>query len=45
MKAIDFAAKSPPKGKDHYKPEHYFEDILEVDHLIEGQFSKDIMFE
>ena len=25
MKAIDVAAKSPPKGKDRPDPEHYFE--------------------
>lgn len=45
MKAIDVAAKSPPKGKDSYKPKHYFEDVLEAARLIEGQCSKDIMFE
>ena len=45
MKAIDVAAKSPPKGKDHYAPVHYFEDVLEVARLIEGQCSKDIIFE
>ena len=45
MKAIDVAAKSPPKGKDRYEPEHYFEDVLEAARLIEGQCSKDIMFE
>ena len=45
MKAIDVAAKSPPKGKDHHAPEHYFEDVLEAARLIEGQCSKDIIFE
>ena len=45
MKTIDVAAKSPPKGKDHQAPEHYFEDVLEAARLIEGQCSKDIMFE
>ena len=45
MKAIDIAAKSPPKGKDHPEPEHYFEDVPEAARLIEGQCSKDIMFE
>ena len=45
MKAIDVVVKSPPKGKDHDEPEHYFEDVLEAAHLIEGQCSKDIMFE
>ena len=45
MKAIDVAVKSPPKGKDRHKPEHYFEDVLVAARLIEGQCSKDIMFE
>ena len=45
MKAIDVATKSPPKGKDHHAPEHYFEDVLEGARLIEGQCSEDIIFE
>ena len=45
MKAIDVAAKSPSKGKDRPEPEDYFEDVLEAARLIEGQCSKDIIFE
>ena len=45
MKAIDVAAKSPPKGKERPEPEHYCEDVLEAARLIEGQCSKDIIFE
>ena len=45
MKAIDVATKSPPKGKDRPELEHYFEDVLEAARLIEGQCSKNIMFE
>ena len=45
MKATDVAAKSPPKGKDHHAPEHYFEDVLESARLIEGQCSKNMIFE
>ena len=45
MKATDIAAKSPPGGKDHHTLEQYFEDVLEGARLIEGQCSKDIMFE
>ena len=45
MKASDVAAKSPPKGKDHHALEHYFEDVLEVARVIEGQCSKDMIFE
>ena len=45
MKAVVVAVEGPPGGKDHRKPERYFEDILEGARLIEGQCSKDIMFE
>ena len=45
MKAIDVATKSPPKGKDRPEPEHHFGDVLEAARLIEGQCSKDIIFE
>ena len=45
IKAVDVAAKSPPKGKYRNEPEHYFEDVLEAARLIEGQCSKDIIFE
>ena len=45
MKAVDVAAKGPPTGKDRNEPEHYFEDVLEAARLIEGQCSKNIMFE
>ena len=45
MKAIDVAVKSPPKGKDLHELEHYFEDVLVAARLIEGQCSKDMMFE
>ena len=45
MKAIDVAARSPPKGKDRYETEHYFEYVLEAARLVEGQCLKDIMFE
>ena len=43
MKATDIATWGPPEGQDTAK--HYFEEVLEGAHLIEGQCSKDIMFE
>ena len=45
MKVANVAAISPPEGKDHRTPGHYFEDVLEGARLIEGQCSKDVMFE
>ena len=45
MTGTDIAAQSPPKDKDLNMPEHYFEYVLEGARLIEGQCSKNIMFE
>ena len=45
MKAADVVVKGPPGGKDHRTPERYLDDVLEGARLIEGQCSKDIMFE
>ena len=45
MKAIDVATKSPPKGKVRPERKRYFEDVLEAASLIEGQRSKNIIFE
>ena len=45
MKADVVAVEGPPGGKDHRKLERYFEDVLEGARLIEGQCSKENMFE
>ena len=45
MKATDVATAGPPEGKDHRKPERYFEDVLEGARIVEGQCSKDVMFD
>ena len=45
MKAAIVVVECPPEDKDHRTPEHYLNDVLEGAHLIEGQCSKDIMFE
>lgn len=45
MKATVVAVEGPPGGKDHRMPERYFGDVLEGARLIEGQCSKDLMFE
>ena len=45
MKATVVATEGPPEGKDHRKPERYFDDVLEGARILEGQCSKDIMFE
>ena len=45
MKVVDVSTKGPPGGRDRSEPESYFEDVLEAARLIEGQCSKNIMFE
>ena len=45
MKATVVATEGPPEGKDHCKPKRYFEDVLAGARIVEGQCSKDIMFE
>ena len=45
MKAVITAVEGPPEGKDHRTPEHYVDDVREGALLIEGQCSKDIIFE
>ena len=45
MKAVEVAVEGPSGGKNHRTLECYLEDVLEGTRLIEGQCSKDIMFE
>ena len=45
MKATVVATKSPPEGKDRRKTDQYFDDVLVGARIVEGQSSKDIMFE
>ena len=45
MKAAVVAVEGPPEGKDHRMSEHYLNNVLEGARLIEGQCSKDIIFE
>ena len=45
MKTTVVATEGPLEGKDHSKPEMYFEDVLAGARIVEGQFSKDVMFE
>ena len=45
MKVEKVAVEGPPEIKAHRTPEHYFEDVLKGARLIEGQCSKDVVFE
>ena len=45
MKATKVATIGPPEGKDHRKPERYFAEVLEGARIVEGQCSKDVVFD
>ena len=45
MNAEKVAVEGPPESKAHHTLERYFEDVLKGARLIEGQCSKDVVFE
>ena len=45
MKDTEVATAGPPKGKDHRKRDRYFDDVLEGACVVEGQCSKDVIFD
>ena len=45
MNAEKVEVKGLPKSKDHRTPERYFEEVLKGARLVEGQCSKDVVFE
>ena len=45
MNTWHITTAGPPIGKEHRKPEKYFEDVIEGARLVEGQCSKDLIFD
>ena len=45
MKATEISTIGLPEGKDHRRPEKYFGEVLKGARIVEGQCSKDIIFE
>ena len=45
MKATEIATTWPPEGKEHRRPEKYFDEVLEGSRIVEGECTKDILFE
>mgnify|MGYP005821506697 CR=1 FL=1 len=45
MNAIKLETEGPLAGKEHRTPERYFDEVLEGSRIVEGQCSKDIIFE
>ena len=45
IKAEKVVVEGPPESKDHRTSERYFEEVLKGALLVEGQCSKDVVFE
>ena len=45
LDTVKLIKEGPPQGKEHRWPEKYFEEVLEGARILQGQCSKDIIFE
>ena len=45
MDAKKLMTEGPPEGKEHRRPELYFDDVLEGSRLVAEQCAKDVIFE
>ena len=45
MDATKLMTEGPPKGKEHRRPELYYDSVLEGSRLVEEQCVKDVVFE
>ena len=45
MDATKLMTEGPPEGKEHRKPELYFDGVLEGSRIVAGQCAKDVIFE
>ena len=44
MDAVKLMTEGPPEGKEHRKPELYYDSVLEGSRLVAEQCAKDIIF-
>ena len=44
MDAKKLMTEGPPEGKDHHRPELYFDGVLEGSRLVAEQCAKDVIF-
>ena len=44
MDAVKLMTEGPPEGKEHGKPELYYDSVLEGSRLMAEQCAKDIIF-
>ena len=45
MDAVKLVTEGPPEGKEHRKPELYFDSVLEGSRIVAEQCAQDVIFE
>ena len=45
MDAKKLMTEGPPKGKEHCRPEKYYDSVLKGSRLVAEQCAKDVIFE
>ena len=45
MDATTLMTEGPPKGKEHHRPEKYYDSVLKGPRLMAEQCTKDVIFE
>ena len=45
MDAEKLVKEGPPQGKEHRRPEMYYEGVLNGAHLVADECAKDVIFE
>ena len=45
MDAMKLMMEGPPKGKEHCRPEKYYDSVLKGSRLVAEQCAKDVIFE
>ena len=45
MDAEKLVMEGPPKGKEHYHPEKYYDGVMKGAHLVAEECAKDVIFE
>ena len=45
MDAEKLVKEGPPEGKEHRRPENYYEGVLEDSRLVADECAKDVIFE
>ena len=45
LDAVKLVKEGPPEGKEHRRPENYYESVLKGSRLVADECTKDVIFE